>query len=111
MYLLGTEIQMLDSFGLSGEANECGGIYNYIKPAQNMCLPPLSWQTYDVEYTAGRKGEDGSVDKPAQMTVKHNGVIIHDKVELKHSPPAGPIHLQDHGNPVRYRNIWVVEKK
>jgi hypothetical protein len=111
MYLLGTEVQMLDSFGLSGEANECGGIYSYLKPAVNMCLPPLVWQTYDVEYTAGRKGADGAPDAPARMTVKHNGVVIHKDVVLRHSPARGNLHLQDHGNPVRYRNIWLVEKK
>lgn len=110
MYLLGTEVQMLDSFGLSGEANECGGIYNFRRPAVNMCLPPLSWQTYDVEYSAGRKGEDGAPDEPARMTVKHNGVTIHDNITLKNSPEKGNLHLQDHGNPVRYQNIWLVEK-
>ncbi len=109
MFLLGSEIQMLDSFGLSGEANECGGIYKYIRPSVNMCYPPLRWQTYDVDYTAGKKGEDGKVSK-ARMTVRHNGVVIHDDVELDKGPEQGGIQLQNHGNPVRYRNIWLVEK-
>jgi len=109
------ECQVLDSFGLSGENNECGGIYTIAKPAVNMCLPPLQWQTYDIEYhlAAG--------DKPATMTVLHNGVKIHENVECrKHTTSApdkgpddspGPLHLQDHGNPVAYRNIWAVELK
>ena len=104
MYLLGTENQMLDSFGLSGEANVCGGLYKWRRPDVNMCFPPLRWQTYDVDYTAAKDG------KPARMTVKQNGVVIHDKVELKKNAEAGDIHLQNHGNPVRYRNFWVLER-
>ena len=105
MFLLGTEIQMLDSFGLSGEANECGGLYKWKRPDVNMCYPPLRWQTYDVEFTAAKDGK-----KPV-MTVKHNGVVIHDKVELQKNATKGGISLQNHGNPVRYRNIWLLEKK
>ena len=103
MYLLGTETQMLDSFGLSGEPNECGGIYKWKRPDINMCYPPLSWQTYDVEFQAA------TTDKPPVMTVKHNGIIIHDKVQLRKRTRQGNIHLQNHSNPVRYRNIWIVE--
>ena len=58
-----------------------------------------------MEYTAGKDG------KKARMTVRHNGVVIHDDVELNKGPAQGGIHLQNHGNPVRYRNIWLVEKK
>ena len=104
MFLLGTEVQMLDSFGLSGEANECGGIYKWRRPDLNMCYPPLSWQTYDVEFKAAKNG-----DAPI-MTVKHNGVIIHDQVKLKKKNSQGSIQLQNHSNPVRYRNIWILEK-
>ena len=112
------EVQMLDSFGLNGEDNECGGIYKIAKPEVNMCYPPLAWQTYDVDFTAA-KYEDGKKVKNAMITVKHNGVVIHKDVELPNSttasplkdgPEPGPIFLQNHGNPVRYRNIWVVEK-
>ena len=103
MYLLGTETQMLDSFGLSGESNECGGLYKWKRPDVNMCYPPLRWQTYDVEFQAATK------DKPPVMTVKHNGIVIHDKVQLKKRNSQGNIHLQNHSNPVRYRNIWIVE--
>ena len=104
MYLLGTETQMLDSFGLSGESNECGGLYKWKRPDQNMCYPPLRWQTYDVEFQAASDGN------PPVMTVKHNGVVIHDKVKLRKNSTQGGIHLQNHSNPVRYRNIWLLEK-
>lgn len=122
IYLQGRyEVQMLDSFGLEGKDNECGGIYSVKAPDVNMCLPPLSWQTYDIEYTAARYDGDKVVSKP-KVTVLHNGVVIHKDVELpadrnttaapvKAGPEPGPIYLQDHGNPVRYRNIWVVETK
>ncbi len=114
------EVQILDSFGLEGEWNECGGIYRVAKPRVNMCLPPLSWQTYDVEFTAAQF-KDGKKVKSARMTVRHNGIVIHEDVEIpdttvgarvrEESPEPGPVYLQDHGNPVRFRNIWVVEKK
>lgn len=116
-YLQGRyEVQMLDSFGLTGEHNECGGIYEIQKPSVNMCLPPLSWQTYDIEFRAAAFEPSGAKQADALITVRHNGVLIHDKVKLpratraapvKEGPEPGPIYLQDHGNPVRYRNIWV----
>ncbi len=110
------EVQMLDSFGLTGENNECGGIYEIRKPDVNMCFPPLSWQTYDVEYHTAKFGADGKKTEDAWMTVKHNGVVIHEKVKLPRGtraapvpegPEDGPIYLQNHGDPLRYRNIWV----
>jgi hypothetical protein len=120
LYLQGRyEVQMLDSFGLEGKNNECGGIYTIAEPKVNMCFPPLAWQTYDIDYTAAVY-EGGKKVKNPRVTVKHNGVTIHDNVELTHAttasplkegPEPGPVYLQDHGNPVRYRNIWVVEKK
>ncbi|HEX7899058.1 MAG TPA: DUF1080 domain-containing protein [Planctomycetota bacterium] len=116
VYLSGRhECQVLDSFGLSGENNECGGIYTIAKPAVNMCFPPLKWQTYDIEY---RLAADG---KPATMSVLHNGVEIHKDVACGKKTTSsvdggadstpGPLHMQDHGNPVLYRNIWIVELK
>ena len=110
------ETQMLDSFGLEGKDNECGGIYSIKDPDVNMCLPPLVWQTYDAIFTAARFDKEGKKIANARVTVRHNGVLIHEDVELprittaapnQESAEAGPIYLQDHGNPVRYRNIWV----
>lgn len=118
VYLQGRyEVQVLDSFGLDGADNECGGIYKIAKPIVNMCLPPLTWQTYDVDFTAARY-EDGKKVQNARVTIKHNGVVIHDALELPSNTPGkyseaetpGPIYLQGHGNPVVYRNIWVVKK-
>jgi hypothetical protein len=116
VYLAGRhEIQVLDSFGLEGRDNECGGLYSVRKPAVNMCLPPLVWQTYDIEYRLAAGGSG------AKMTALHNGVKVQDDAEFKGKTTAapnsegadspGPLHLQDHGNPVFYRNLWLVEAK
>ncbi len=112
------EVQVLDSFGLSGASNECGGIYKIAEPRVNMCYPPLTWQTYDIEFTAARYNDEGKKIANARITVKHNGVVIHQDLELPHATPGrhaeGPepdaLYLQGHGNPVVYRNIWVVER-
>ncbi|MCY2964346.1 MAG: DUF1080 domain-containing protein, partial [Planctomycetota bacterium] len=113
------ETQVLDSFGLEGKDNECGGIYSIKNPDVNMCLPPLVWQTYDAEFTAARYDAAGKKTANARVTVRHNGVLIHEDVELprittaapnQESSEPGPIYLQDHGNPVRYRNIWVLPR-
>jgi hypothetical protein len=112
------ECQVLDSFGLSGENNECGGIYTQHKPLVNMCLPPLVWQTYDMEFTPAEFGADGKKTKNGRATIFHNGVKIHDNIEFPKECPGGqkeeaapgPFQLQNHGDPVVYRNIWVVKK-
>jgi len=112
------EIQVLDSFGLKGESNECGGIYSKIKPRVNACFPPLSWQTYDVEFEAARFDSDGKKIKNAITTVRQNGILIQDHVEIpgstgggqKETAEPGPIQLQGHGNPVFFRNVWIVPK-
>jgi hypothetical protein len=119
-YLQGRyEVQILDSFGLEGKNNECGGLYSIKDCDLNMCLPPLAWQTYDIDYTAAKYDDAGKKLANGRMTVRHNGVVIHDNVELpkdttaapvKEGPAPGPIYLQNHGNPVRFRNIWLVEK-
>ncbi len=124
------EVQIVDSFGWHHENRKferlskfgrAGGIHEMVGPRINMSFPPLSWQTYDIEFTLARFDSAGKKVSPATMTVRHNGVLIHDRVVLPRLPPEsdglkfkegepGPIYLQDHGNPVRYRNIWVVEK-
>lgn len=113
------EVQVLDSFGLEGMNNECGGVYTKARPKVNMCLPPLSWQTYDADFTNAVADADGKKTKNAFLTLRHNGVVIHDNLEItgptgghrgeKEGTP-GPIKLQGHGNPLQYRNIWIVEK-
>jgi 3-keto-disaccharide hydrolase len=112
------EVQILDSFALKGHDNECGAIYHVAAPKINMCYPPLSWQTYDIDYVAAQYDGDRKV-KNARITVKHNGVLIHQDQQLPHvtrasplqeGPEPGPLYLQDHGCQVRYRNVWIQEK-
>jgi hypothetical protein len=83
-----------------------------------MCFSPLVWQTYDIDFTAA-KYADGKKTADAKITVRHNGVIVHKDVALpkatrahpvKENAEPGPIYFQNHGSPVRYRNIWLVEK-
>lgn len=125
------EVQILDSFGWHHENRKferlstlgrCGGIHEMVAPRINMSFPPLAWQTYDIDFTMARFDAAGKKTAPAAMTVRHNGVLIHDRYILPPVPPGraastskegqpGPIFLQDHGNPVRFRNIWVVEKR
>lgn len=113
------ECQVLDSFGLNGENNECGGIYTQHKPLVNMCYPPMAWQTYDIEFTPAEFGADGKKTKNGRATIYHNGVKIHDNIEFPKECPGGkpekadpgPFQFQDHGDPVVYRNVWGVPVK
>ena len=109
------EVQILDSFGLEGVHNECGALYRQQRPDLNMCLPPLSWQTYDIQFTAAQWNAAGEKTANARLTVLHNGEPIHSNRELSNKTGAGkpegpeplPIYLQDHGNPVQFRNVWL----
>lgn len=114
------ELQILDSYGLAGLDNECGGIYKVAAPEVNMCRPPLLWQTYDVEFHAPRYDSSGKRTKAGRISVNHNGKQIHKDVELPDSQraqerrkaaavPAGRIILHYHKNPIEYRNIWLEE--
>ena len=112
------ECQVLDSFGLEGENNECAGFYQQLKPIVNACFPPLTWQTYDFDVTPAKFNDKGEKIANAVITVKHNGILVHDKAELAHETPGGKtekteageargLFLQGHGNKVQYRNIWI----
>ena len=112
------EVQVLDSFGLDGEFNECGSLYREVKPNLNMCLPPLSWQTYDIWFRSPRFDADGKKTENANFTVWLNGVPVHENLDLPtptgggkrvgEGPNALPTKIQNHSNPVRFRNIWLV---
>lgn len=113
------ETQVLDSFGLEGLDNEAGGIYTVSAPSVNACFPPMTWQTYDVDFTAARYDESGKKTSNARMTVRLNGIMVQNDVEvpnsttaskLKEGPEPGPIYLQNHSDPVRYRNIWLLPR-
>ncbi|MCU0352419.1 MAG: DUF1080 domain-containing protein [Cytophagales bacterium] len=113
------ELQVLDSYQSRTYSNgQAGSIYKQTPPLVNAMRKPGEWQVYDIIYTAPRFKEDGSVFSPARVTVLHNGVLIQNNFEIKgpteyiglpnykaHS--EAPIRLQDHGNPVSYRNIWI----
>ena len=123
------EVQVLDSYGLKSKDNDCGGIYTVSAPLVNACKAPTVWQSYDIVFQAPRC-ENGKIVEAGVMTVHQNGVLIQDKVRLARKkgdkeefvtnttaglggdPCApGPILLQDHGNPVQYRNVWLVPMK
>ena len=108
------ELQVLDSYGLKLQSNDCGAIYKQVVPSVNACKPPLQWQTYDVTFRKARV-EDGKVVKKARVTVVHNGIKTIDDAEIDPTPGGadnkegedGPLLLQDHGNEVAYRNLWL----
>ncbi len=124
------EVQVLDSYGLDSKDNDCGAVYEVSKPLVNACKAPTVWQSYDIEFTAP-KCEGGKITEPAHMTVYQNGVKIQDDTRLvrknkegkeevvkftragMETDPCqpGPIMLQDHGNPVQFRNVWLLPEK
>ncbi|MEA3368136.1 MAG: DUF1080 domain-containing protein, partial [Planctomycetota bacterium] len=112
------ELQILDSYGLPGYWDECGSIYRIAAPKVNMCAPPGQWQSYDVTYHRPRYAEDGKLLRPARVTVDHNGTVVQNDLALPGgnvpknrlgSRKIGRIRLQNHGDPLAFRNIWVVE--
>jgi hypothetical protein len=111
------EVQILDSFGLDGAFNEAGALYRQTPPDLNLAFPPLTWQTYDIWFYPPLFAADGKTKLAnARITVLHNGVPVHWHREItaktgggqQEGPTALPIQLQDHGNPVVFRNIWIV---
>ncbi|MHB8973569.1 MAG: 3-keto-disaccharide hydrolase [Pirellulaceae bacterium] len=110
------EVQILDSFGLPPLFNGCGALYRQQSPELNMSFPPLSWQTYDIDFTAARWDPEGNKTALARITIMHNGVPIHRQYPLSTKTGAGqpetlydgPLLFQDHGNPVQFRNVWLV---
>jgi hypothetical protein len=116
------EVQILDSYKNDTYYDgQCGAIYKQSPPMVNVCRPPGKWQSYDIIFRAPRFAEDGKVLKPAAMTVLQNGVLIQNHFELTggtfwHKPPEykkhpnrQPLSIQFHGDPVRFRNIWIRE--
>ncbi len=118
------EFQVLDSYeNLTYPDGQAAAIYGQFPPLVNASRPPGEWQSYDIIFTAPRFKDDGSLESPAYATMLHNGVLVHNHTTLigpmnfrgigtytKHGA-KGPILLQDHGNPVRFRNLWVREVK
>jgi hypothetical protein len=109
------EVQILDSYGLEPKKNECASIYTFKAPDKNVCTKPGEWQSYDITFYAARY-EGQKKLKNARISLVHNGVLVHDDVEVPNKtgagqpegPEPGPILLQEHGNVVSFRNIWIV---
>ena len=111
VYLLDAyEVQVLDSFGIVHTSGDCGGLYNVARAFRNACLPPETWQTYDIRFRAARMDGRRVIEQP-RITVVHNDVTIHDNVEIpkRRHATEGPIQLQDHKHKIEFRNIWLVE--
>jgi hypothetical protein len=128
VFLMGRyEIQVLDSYeNHTYPDGQCGALYGRAKPLVNASRKPGEWQTYDITFHRPLFGKNGKVTRRAKFHVVHNGEIIHDHLELSggtgwNGPHAvseyqahgdqGPLQMQDHGNPVRFRNIWIKELK
>lgn len=119
VYLHGRyEVQVLDSHGAPPADNLCGGIYKIAPPLVNAAKPAGQWQSYDIVFRAPRFDDQKNMTEQPRITVLHNGVVIHNNLILPRTTGGalgtdmverGPILLQDHGDPVRYRNIWIRE--
>ena len=123
VFLMGLyEIQVLDSYNNRTYADgQAGAVYGQYPPLVNASRPPGEWQSYDIVFRAPNIDKSGKVLKPAYVTVFHNGVLVQDHVEIHGrtaigdiptyvaGPDKASLELQDHGNPVRYRNIWIRE--
>ncbi|MCL6502267.1 MAG: DUF1080 domain-containing protein [Pirellulales bacterium] len=123
VYLMGMyEVQILDSYeNTTYYDGQCGAIYKQYPPLVNACRKPGEWQTYDIIFTRPRFSADGKLETPGYVTVLHNGVVIHNHRELLGTtswdmapqytphPDKLPLFIQDHGNPIRFRNIWIRE--
>lgn len=111
------EVQVLDSFGLDLQFNDCASLYRFKAPDLNMSFPPLRWQTYDIDFTAPKFDAAGKRVAKGRITVRLNGVVVQNNVELENKTGGGspegpnplPILLQNHGNPVHFRNIWLID--
>ena len=115
------EVQVLDNFNNRTYSNgQAGSIYKQTPPLVNAMRKPGEWNTYDILYTAPRFKENGTLIMPARVTIIHNGVVVQNNTEIKgpteyiglpsyKAHGKAPLHLQDHGNPVRFRNIWLRE--
>lgn len=110
------ELQILDSFGdTTLDNNEAGAIYTVAPPLVNAATAPETWQTYDITYRAARYDEAGVKTENARITVIWNGRKVQDNLEIPHGtggniaegPSTGAIRLQDHGNKVQFRNVWI----
>lgn len=114
------EFQVLDAFGLVPANNHTGALYTLVPPRVNACFPPLTWQTYDIDFTGPQFDADGKKVKNARATVKLNGITVQDDLEIPHgtgankkrpeTPEGGILWLQDHGDPVYFRNVWLMPK-
>jgi len=116
------EVQVLDSYeNVTYPDGQAAALYGQYPPLFNACRKPGQWQSYDIIFHRPQFGKDGKVISPGRITILHNGVVVQDNVDIQGTtahkkraeyhqhPDKLPIALQDHGNPVRYRNIWLIE--
>ncbi|MCC7494080.1 MAG: DUF1080 domain-containing protein [Fimbriimonadaceae bacterium] len=102
------EVQVLDSYQNDTYPDgQAGAVYGKYPPLVNACRPPGEWQTYDLIIEVAQLDADKKVVRPARLSVIHNGVLLHHAVDLAGTQQDGVLQLQDHGNPVRYRNLWI----